>query len=90
MTNRASAAARLAPLACVLALTATTGCARWGSAVLEDNHVAFNTSVAEAMDRQMLLNIVRMSQRRPTQWMTVSLINAVSYTHLTLPTKRIV
>lgn len=78
MTNRASAPARLAPLACVLALTATTGCARWGSAVLEDNHVAFNTSVAEAMDRQMLLNIVRMSQRRPTQWMTVSLINVQS------------
>jgi hypothetical protein len=78
MTNRASAAARLAPLACILALTATTGCARWGSAVLEDNHVAFNTSVAEAMDRQMLLNIVRMSQRRPTQWMTVSLINVQS------------
>jgi hypothetical protein len=46
--------------------------------VLEDNHVAFNTSVAEAMDRQMLLNIVRMSQRRPTQWMTVSLINVQS------------
>lgn len=78
MTNRASAPARLAPLACVLALTAATGCARWGSAVLEDNHVAFNTSVAEAMDRQMLLNIVRMSQRRPTQWMTVSLINVQS------------
>lgn len=54
------------------------GCARWGSAVLEDNHVAFNTSVAEAMDRQMLLNIVRMSQRRPTQWMNVSLINVQS------------
>jgi hypothetical protein len=46
--------------------------------VLEDNHVAFNASVAEAMDRQMLLNIVRMSQRRPTQWMTVSLINVQS------------
>ena len=54
------------------------GCARWGAAVLEDNHVAFNTSVAETMDRQMLLNIVRMSQRRPTQWMTVSLINVQS------------
>jgi hypothetical protein len=78
MMNRACAAARLAPLACILVLTATTGCARWGSAVLEDNHVAFNTSVAEAMDRQMLLNIVRMSQRRPTQWMTVSLINVQS------------
>jgi hypothetical protein len=30
------------------------------------------------MDRQMLLNIVRMSQRRPAQWMTVSLINVQS------------
>ena len=55
--------------------TALSGCARWGASVLEDNHAAFNTSVAEAMDRQMLLNIVRMSQRRPTQWMNVSLIN---------------
>lgn len=78
MLHRATAPARLAPLACILALTAATGCARWGSAVLEDNHVAFNASVAEAMDRQMLLNIVRMSQRRPTQWMTVSLINVQS------------
>jgi hypothetical protein len=55
--------------------TALSGCARWGASVLEDNHAAFNTSVADAMDRQMLLNIVRMSQRRPTQWMNVSLIN---------------
>jgi hypothetical protein len=63
-------------LAAVMAVAAPlSGCAQWGSAVLEDNHVAFNTSVAEAMDRQMLLNLVRMSARRPTQWMTVSLIN---------------
>ena len=54
------------------------GCASWGSRILEDNHVAFNTSLAEAMDRQMLLNIVRMSQRRPAQWMSVSLINVQS------------
>lgn len=54
------------------------GCAQWGSAVLEDNHVAFNSAVADAMDRQMLLNIVRMSERRPTQWMTVSVINVQS------------
>ena len=39
-----------------------TGCARWGGQILEDNHVAFNTSVSDAMDRQMLLNIVRMSK----------------------------
>jgi len=52
-----------------------TGCAQWGGDVLKDNHVAFNTSVAQAMDRQMLLNIVRMSMDEPTQWMTVSAIN---------------
>ncbi|MBM4007153.1 MAG: hypothetical protein FJ292_06260 [Planctomycetes bacterium] len=51
------------------------GCARWGGEVLRDNHVAFNTSVAQAMDRQMLLNIVRLSRDEPTQWMTVSAIN---------------
>ena len=62
----------------VIVPVALAGCSRWGASVLEDNHVAFNTSVAEAMDRQMLLNIVRMSQRRPTQWMTVSLINVQS------------
>ena len=70
---RALCVALLAVVAAPLA-----GCANWGSRVLEDNHVAFNTSVAEAMDRQMLLNIVRMSQRRPAQWMTVSLINVQS------------
>ncbi len=43
--------------------------------MLRDNHVAFNTSVAEAMDRQMLLNIVRLSRDEPTQWLTVSAIN---------------
>ena len=51
------------------------GCAQWGGEVLRDNHVAFNTSVAQAMDRQMLLNIVRLSRDEPTQWMTVSAIN---------------
>ena len=51
------------------------GCAQWGGDVLRDNHVAFNTSVAEAMDRQMLLNIVRLSRDEPTQWLTVSAIN---------------
>ena len=52
-----------------------TGCARWGGQILEDNHVAFNTSVSDAMDRQMLLNIVRMSKDKPVQWMIVSAIN---------------
>ncbi len=66
-------------LALALATVATVaGCAQWGSAVLEDNHVAFNSAVADSMDRQMLLNIVRMSERRSTQWMTVSAINVQS------------
>ena len=78
MPSRLRSTPRSATLACTAALLALAGCARWGAAVLEDNHVAFNTSVAETMDRQMLLNIVRMSQRRPTQWMTVSLINVQS------------
>jgi len=64
-----------------LALLTTTstlvvcGCAQWGGDVLMDNHVAFNTSVAQAMDRQMLLNIIRLSMDEPTQWLTVSVIN---------------
>ncbi len=46
----------------VFASSLITGCARWGGQILEDNHVAFNTSVSDAMDRQMLLNIVRISK----------------------------
>lgn len=42
---------------------------------LEEEHVAFNTAVAEAMDRQMLLNIVRLWHSEPTQWMQVVSIN---------------
>ncbi|MFM8641634.1 MAG: hypothetical protein ACKOEP_02200, partial [Phycisphaerales bacterium] len=57
---------------------AVQGCAQWGAAVLEDNHVAFNTAVAEAMDRQLLINMVRLCRRRPTQWLTVSIINVQS------------
>ncbi len=56
-------------------LLASSGCAQWGGRVLEDNHTAFNTAVADSMDSQMLLNIVRLSQDAPTQWMTVSAIN---------------
>lgn len=51
------------------------GCARWGGRVLESSHVAFNTSVSEAVDRQMILNLVRLSFDLPTQWMTVASIN---------------
>ena len=51
------------------------GCAQWGANVLQENHVAFNTAVCQAMDSQMLLNIVRMSMEEPTQWMMVSSIN---------------
>jgi len=57
---------------------AVSGCAQWGAAVLEDNHVAFNTAVAEAMDRQLLINMVRLCRGRPTQWLTVSIINVQS------------
>lgn len=58
--------------------TALSGCAQWGSQILEDNHVAFNSSVTDAMDRQMLLNIVRLSKDKPVQWMSVSAINVQS------------
>ncbi|MFM7216148.1 MAG: hypothetical protein ACKO3H_14840, partial [Verrucomicrobiota bacterium] len=51
------------------------GCARWGGRVLESSHVAFNTSVSQAVDRQMILNLVRLSFDLPTQWMTVASIN---------------
>ena len=56
----------------IAALILLPGCAQWGGEVLEDNHVAFNTSVAEAMDRQLILNIVRLSEDAPTQWVTVT------------------
>lgn len=65
-------------LAALLAAAAVPGCAQWGASVLEDNHVAFNTAVAEAMDRQMLINLVRLSRNRPTQWLTVGVINVQS------------
>ena len=65
---------QVATLACASALF-IGGCAQWGANVLEENHVAFNTAVCQAMDSQMLLNIVRMSMDEPTQWMVVSAIN---------------
>jgi hypothetical protein len=51
------------------------GCASMTARQLEEEHVAFNTAVAEAMDRQMLLNIVRLWRSEPTQWMQVASIN---------------
>ena len=51
------------------------GCAQWGGRVLESNHVAFNEAVAESMDKQMLLNVVRLSKCNSTQWLMVSSIN---------------
>ncbi len=66
---------RTCTIALLSSLLAATGCAQWGGHVLEDNHVAFNTAVSDAMDSQMLLNVVRLSQDDPTQWMTVSAIN---------------
>ncbi len=65
---------QVATLACASALF-LGGCAQWGANVLEENHAAFNTAVCQAMDSQMLLNIVRMSMDEPTQWMVVSAIN---------------
>lgn len=52
-----------------------SGCAQWGGRVLENNHVAFNEAVADSMDKQMLLNVVRISKSDSTQWLMVSSIN---------------
>lgn len=52
-----------------------SGCAQWGGRVLENNHVAFNEAVADSMDKQMLLNVVRLSKSDSTQWLMVSSIN---------------
>jgi len=51
------------------------GCAQWGGKVLENNHVAFNEAVADSMDKQMLVNVVRLSKCNSTQWLMVSSIN---------------
>jgi hypothetical protein len=52
------------------------GCAGLTAEQIREDSVAFNSAVAEAMDRQMLLNIVRIARNEPTQWVTVSAINA--------------
>ena len=69
---------QLATLAMASALC-VGGCAQWGANVLEENHVAFNTAVCQAMDSQMLLNIVRMSMEEPTQWMMATLSGALPF-----------
>ncbi len=58
-----------------LPMLGVVGCAKWDGRVLESSHVAFNTSVSQAVDRQMILNLVRLSFDLPTQWMTVASIN---------------
>ncbi|MSR33980.1 MAG: hypothetical protein EXS12_04175, partial [Phycisphaerales bacterium] len=50
------------------------GCAQWGANALKENHIAYNTAVCQAMDNQMLLNIVRLSENEPTQWMVVGTV----------------
>ena len=76
-TPRAVRSPRVSVAAVVSGLTALllAGCAQWGGRVLESSHVAFNTSVSQAVDRQMILNLVRLSFDLPTQWMTVASIN---------------
>lgn len=69
MRSYALAVAFLPPLA-------LAGCGGLAAQQIREDSVAFNTAVAEAMDRQMLLNIVRIARSEPTQWVTVSSINA--------------
>ena len=57
-------------------LALLAGCGGLAAHQIREDSVAFNTAVAEAMDRQMLLNIVRIARHEPTQWVTVSAINA--------------
>ena len=54
---------------------ATSGCSQLAGKQLENDHAAFNTAVADAMDRQMLLNLVRLAHDEPTQWVSVTQIN---------------
>lgn len=65
----------LRPIAALALAASIGGCASMTARQLEEEHVAFNTAVAEAMDRQMLLNIVRLWHSEPTQWMQVASIN---------------
>jgi len=74
-----SRAPRLATLGCVSVLPlALGGCASMTANQIEEEHVAFNTAVADAMDRQMLLNIVRLWHSQSTQWMQVASINTTA------------
>jgi hypothetical protein len=54
---------------------ASSGCSQLAGKQLENDHAAFNTAVADAMDRQMLLNLVRLAHDEPTQWVSVTQIN---------------
>lgn len=65
----------LAPMLCIGFALASTGCSQLAGKQLENDHAAFNTAVAEAMDRQMLLNLVRLAHDEPTQWVSVTQIN---------------
>lgn len=76
MTTRRPKLRPVRPLAAPLATLALVGCAGLAAQQVREDSVAFNTAVAEAMDRQMLLNIVRIARNEPTQWVTVSAINA--------------
>lgn len=74
-----SGAPRLATLGCLSVLPlAFGGCASMTANQIEEEHVAFNTAVADAMDRQMLLNIVRLWHSQSTQWMQVASINTTA------------
>lgn len=68
------------PRAITVALATSTlllagGCSQMAAQQLENDHAAFNTAVADAMDRQMLLNLVRLAHDEPTQWVSVTQIN---------------
>jgi hypothetical protein len=56
-------------------LAGAAGCSQLAGKQLENDHAAFNTAVADAMDRQMLLNLVRLAHDEPTQWVSVTQIN---------------
>lgn len=52
------------------------GCGTFGSDYLERNHQAFNRSAREAIDAQMLLNIVRLRYTEPPYFLKVDNITA--------------
>lgn len=79
LAARSSRAPRLATLGCLSLLPlGVGGCASMTANQIEQEHVAFNTAVADAMNRQMLLNIVRLWRAESTQWMQVASINTTA------------